>query len=143
LALPNVNIGQQRLGPSNADPFYMPPMGASSAELAPTAAINALAHLRAQADAASALLRPVQRRRNILHQTTSQLQIDHQPSVADLHAAANSISHVARRVYPHHIQNSGPQHNEHLQSAQIQFQIQVPALEPPPPPQQQSILPAA
>ena len=131
-----MNIGQHRPGPSNADPFYVPPMAAPPMESSPTAAINALAHLRAQADAASTLLRPVQRRRNVLHQTASELQIDHQPSVANLHAAANSISHVARRVYPH-------QHNELLQSAQIQFQIHVPALEPHPSLQQQSILGAA
>jgi hypothetical protein len=38
------------------NPFYMPLMSTSSVKSSPTAAINALAHLKAQADAAGALL---------------------------------------------------------------------------------------
>ena len=111
-----MNIGQHRPGPSNADPFYVSPIGAPPMESSPTAAINALADLRAQANAASALLRPVQRyRRDSLHQTVNQIQINNQSSVTDLRNAANSIPHPVRRIHHLHIQENGHEHNEHLQ----------------------------
>jgi hypothetical protein len=110
-----VNIGQHRPGPSNADPFYVSPMAAPPMESSPTAAINALANLRAQADAASALLRPVQRYRRDAHQTVNQTQINNQSSVTDLHNAANLIPHPVRRIRLPHIQENGNEQNEHLQ----------------------------
>jgi hypothetical protein len=118
LALPNVNMRQSRMSSdiSDSDPFHVASStSAMPMEPSPTTAINALADLRAQASAASALLRPVhgyRRRRqfghehiqnNLINSSNQTIQSGNQPSIADLHAAANLIPHPIRNNMQQHI----------------------------------------
>jgi hypothetical protein len=66
-ALANANLGLNRSASSNVDPFHVLSADAAQRGPSPVRAMNALAELRAQAAATSALLRPVNRHRRGRH----------------------------------------------------------------------------